>query len=123
MQGHASRVNSIGGASELYSFRDEYVPVARLNRVFDVPGDAQRIVDGLLVLVEADGECVALLVDELLGQQQVVVKSLEANFRNVSGLAGATILGDGTVALILDVPGLVRTQRLVQVEPNPLEAA
>ena len=62
----------------------------------------------LLVIVENDGRKVALLVDELIGQSQVVIKSLESNYRKVEGIAGATILGDGRVALILDIPGLIR---------------
>ena len=64
--------------------------------------------DRLVVVVEGDGKKGGLLVDELLGQQQVVIKSLETNFRRVDGLSGATILGDGTVALIIDVDGVVR---------------
>jgi two-component system chemotaxis sensor kinase CheA len=63
------------------------------------------------VVVEAEGSRVALLVDELLGQQQVVVKNLEANYRKVHNVSGATILGDGTVALILDTSTLVRRSR------------
>jgi two-component system chemotaxis sensor kinase CheA len=63
--------------------------------------------EGLLVIVEQDGRQAALLVDELLGQQQVVIKSLERHFTKIRGVAGATILGDGRVTLILDVPGLV----------------
>jgi two-component system chemotaxis sensor kinase CheA len=61
------------------------------------------------VVVEADGKRAGVLVDDLLAQQQVVIKSLESNFKSVSGIAGATILGDGTVALIIDVPGLIRS--------------
>ena len=64
--------------------------------------------DGLLVVVEADGKRAGVLVDDLLAQQQVVIKSLESNFKPVSGIAGATILGDGTVALIIDVPDFIR---------------
>ena len=64
--------------------------------------------DGLLMVVEADGQRVGLFVDDLLGQQQVVIKSLETNFRQVQGISGATILGDGTVALIMDIPGLIQ---------------
>jgi len=60
------------------------------------------------VVVEGEGRKCGLFVDELLGQQQVVIKSLEANFRRVEGISGATILGDGSVALILDIPGLMR---------------
>jgi two-component system chemotaxis sensor kinase CheA len=64
-----------------------------------------------MVIVEAEGAKVALLVDELLGQHQVVVKSLEANYRKVNGISGATIMGDGRVALILDVATLTRLRR------------
>jgi two-component system chemotaxis sensor kinase CheA len=60
------------------------------------------------VVVEGDGKRAGLFVDELLGQQQVVIKSLEANYKRVEGVSGATILGDGSVALILDIPGLIR---------------
>jgi two-component system chemotaxis sensor kinase CheA len=65
--------------------------------------------DGLIMVVEGDGRRVGLCVDELLGQQQVVVKTLEANYGHVEGIAGATILGDGSVALILDIAGLTRS--------------
>jgi two-component system chemotaxis sensor kinase CheA len=69
-----------------------------------------------LVIVEAEGRRVAVLVDELTGQQQVVIKSLEQNYRKVEAISGATILGDGQVALILDVPGLAKLARLGHVE-------
>ena len=63
--------------------------------------------EGLLVVVEADGRRIGLFVDELLDQQQVVIKNLDDNFKQVDGVSGATILGDGTVSLILDIPGLL----------------
>ncbi|WP_291272264.1 chemotaxis protein CheW [Geothrix sp.] len=63
-----------------------------------------------MVLVESEGRRAAMAVDELLGQQQVVIKSLETHYRRVEGVSGATILGDGRVALILDVPGLLRLE-------------
>ena len=75
----------------------------------------------LLVVVESDGKQAGLLVDELLAQQQVVIKSLETNYRKVSGISGATILGDGTVALILDVPGLLKT--FLDGRTDPAKAA
>jgi two-component system chemotaxis sensor kinase CheA len=78
--------------------RDEYLPVRRLG---SVNGD-------IAVIIEADGTRAALMVDELIGQQQVVVKSLEGNFRKVAGISGATIMGDGKVALIFDVPHIVK---------------
>jgi two-component system chemotaxis sensor kinase CheA len=70
-----------------------------------------RLEDCLLVVVEVEGRKFALLVDELLGQQQVVVKSLQTNFRSVAGVSGATILGNGAVAMILDVGGIIRLCR------------
>lgn len=93
--------------SELYRLRDEYIPIIRLDRVFGMEETRRELVDGLLVVVEAEGRRAGLLVDDLLGQQQVVIKSLETNFRQIEGISGATILGDGTIALIIDVPGLV----------------
>jgi len=100
--------------SELYPFRGDYAPVLRLRELlqlrppeagFTLP-TAEEQTPELLVFIEADGQVLALAVDELLGQQQVVIKSLEANFRAVPGASGATILGDGSVALILDPAGL-----------------
>ncbi|MGD2007271.1 MAG: chemotaxis protein CheA [Cellvibrionales bacterium] len=93
--------------SELYRLRDEYIPIIRLDRVFGFEKERETLVDALLVVVEAEGRRAGLLVDDLLGQQQVVIKSLETNFRQIEGISGATILGDGTIALIVDVPGLV----------------
>ena len=89
------------------SIATTYLPIVRLHDLFDIEPDASEVDSGLLVVVESDGKRVAILVDELLAQQQVVIKSLDTNFRQIPGLAGATIHGDGTVALILDVPGLI----------------
>jgi two-component system chemotaxis sensor kinase CheA len=101
------RVNQVPGGAELFRLRDEYIPIIRLYELFGSEPDVDSVAEGLLVIVEAEGRRFGVLVDDLLAQQQVVIKSLETNFRPVEGLAGATILGDGTVALILDVPGLV----------------
>jgi two-component system chemotaxis sensor kinase CheA len=104
-------IRTIGGTGRVVEVRDEYMPVIELERVFDVPRfDLDRSAD-IMVVVEAEGGRVALLVDELLGQQQVVVKNLEANYRKVDDVSGATIMGDGRVALILDVASLVRRSR------------
>ena len=100
-------INKVAGQAEMYRLRDDYVPVVRLCKLFGIKPKSMNLQDGLLVVVEQDGMRIGLLVDELLGQQQVVIKSLETNFRRVEGLSGATILGDGTVALILDVGGLI----------------
>ncbi len=108
IQAQRERLNSIPGGSELFRLREDYIPVVRLYDLFGVEPDSRAVEDGLLVVVESEGRRFGLLVDDLLAQQQVVIKSLETNFRQVRGVAGATILGDGTVALIVDVPGLVQ---------------
>jgi two-component system chemotaxis sensor kinase CheA len=104
-------IKTIGGSGRVVEVRDEYMPVIDLEKVFDVPRFDFEHVSNIMVVVEAEGGRVALLVDELLGQQQVVVKNLEANYRKVNDVSGATIMGDGRVALILDVGSLVRRSR------------
>ncbi|WP_280152172.1 chemotaxis protein CheW [Piscinibacter sp. XHJ-5] len=104
-------IKTIGGSGRVVEVRDEYMPVIGLEDVFQVPRFDFEHVAGIMVVVEAEGGRVALLVDELLGQQQVVVKNLEANYRKVNDVSGATIMGDGRVALILDVGSLVRRSR------------
>ncbi len=104
-------VKTIGGSGRVVEVRQEYMPVIDLERVFEVPRFDFEHVSNIMVVVEAEGARVALLVDELLGQQQVVVKNLEANYRKVPDVSGATIMGDGRVALILDVGSLVRRTR------------
>jgi len=103
------RINRVAGKGETFLLRGEYLPIIRMHDIFDVPSaKATKLTEGLLVVVEGQGMRCGLFVDDLLGQQQVVIKSLEANYRRVEGVSGATILGDGSVALILDIPGLVR---------------
>lgn len=97
-----------GGGGEVFSFRGDYLPVIRLHEVFSVAPRNRELHAGLVMVVEGDGRRVGLFVDDLEGQQQVVIKSMESNYRRVEGVSGATITGEGTVALILDIPGLVR---------------
>jgi two-component system chemotaxis sensor kinase CheA len=104
-------VKTIGTSGRVVEVRDEYMPVVDLERVFSVPRFDFDKSANIMVVVEAEGGRVALLVDELLGQQQVVVKNLESNYRRVDDVSGATIMGDGRVALILDVGSLVRRSR------------
>jgi two-component system, chemotaxis family, sensor kinase CheA len=104
-------IKTIGGSGRVVQVRDEYMPVIDLERVFQVPRFDFDKSSNILVVVEAEGGRVALMVDELLGQQQVVVKNLESNYRKVDDVSGATIMGDGRVALILDVGALVRRSR------------
>jgi len=104
-------INTVAQGSQLVKVRDEYMPVIELERIFEVPRAAGSAPNAIMVVVESDGNRVALLVDELLGQHQVVVKNLESNYRKVPNVSGATILGDGRVALILDTGSLVRRVR------------
>ncbi|NVD08634.1 chemotaxis protein CheA [Vibrio sp. JPW-9-11-11] len=94
------------GGIELYRLREENIPILRLQDELEM-GDSGALDQQLLCFVEAAGHRVGLLLDELLDQQQVVIKSLESNYSKVSGISGATILGDGSVSLILDIQGLV----------------
>ena len=110
-QVNSDDVSTVAQGAQLVKVRDEYMPVIALERTFQVPRNNQEKSSTIMVVVEADGSRVALLVDELLGQHQVVVKNLEANYRKVPNVSGATILGDGKVALILDIGGLVRRAR------------
>ena len=104
-------VNTVAQGSQLVKVREEYMPVIAVEKVFEVPRFDMDKSSNIMVVVEDDGNRVALLVDELLGQHQVVVKNLESNYRKVPNVSGATILGDGRVALILDIGGLVRRAR------------
>ncbi|MCP4449243.1 MAG: chemotaxis protein CheA [Myxococcales bacterium] len=107
LQVDRSNVTRVAGPSEVYRFREEALPLVHVSEVFSIPKSCVSN-DGMVVVVEGDGRRVSLVVDELLGIQQVVVKSLDTNYERVPGLSGATILGDGAVALILDMAGLIR---------------
>jgi two-component system chemotaxis sensor kinase CheA len=100
-------LHTLPGHGDTLRVREEYLPVMHLGKLFP-PKNPREQAAAIAVIVETDGSRAALLVDELVGQQQVVVKSLETNFRRVPGLAGATVMGDGSVALILDVAHMVR---------------
>lgn len=108
MQYREEFINDIAGGCNVFRLRDDYVPVVELHKVFSVQADVHDMDTALMVVVESDGEKIGIVVDELLAQQQVVIKSLEQNYHRVNGVSGATILGDGTVALILDIPGIVK---------------
>jgi two-component system chemotaxis sensor kinase CheA len=104
-------VSTVAHGAQLVKVRDEFMPVIELDRLFQVPPSDDTAGTGIMVVVESEGSRAALLVSELLGQHQVVVKNLESNYRKVSNVSGATILGDGKVALILDIGALVRRTR------------
>jgi two-component system chemotaxis sensor kinase CheA len=104
-------IQTVGSSGRVVKVREEYLPVVALEEVYRVPRFDDVRASEIMVIIEAEGRRVAALVDELLGQQQVVVKNLEANYKRVPNVSGATILGDGRVALIIDVSGLVKRAR------------
>lgn len=108
LQPAAADINEISGQGRVVRVRGEYLPLIALHKVFQIPTRITEPTEGILVLLENDNKKIALFVDELVGQHQVVIKSLETNYRKVAGLSGATIMGDGRVAMIIDVGALVK---------------
>ena len=111
IQPKSGDVKTVVGKGELINVRGTYLPMMRLYEVFALQPEIIDPSKAILLILETEGERVAVMVDEILGQQQVVIKSMEQNFRKVEGIAGATILGDGTVGFILDVRGLLEIAR------------
>jgi two-component system chemotaxis sensor kinase CheA len=108
LQPAADDVKTVRNQDKVIHVRGEYLPVLASHEIFNIapqPADAGK---GIMVILESEGAKKALYVDELVGQHQVVIKSLETNYRRVRGISGATIMGDGRVALIVDVGMLVR---------------
>ena len=107
-----AKVSRVGKNLDVLRLRDEYIPILRLYDIFNHDNAIESLDKTLLVVVETDNQKVGLLVDDLLSQQQVVIKSLEANYQKVDGISGATILGDGRVSLIVDISGLIKLSGL-----------
>ena len=107
-----NKVSRVGKDLDVLRLRDEYIPILRLYSIFNHQGAIETLDKTLLVVVESDNQKIGLLVDDLLSQQQVVIKSLEANYQKVDGVSGATILGDGRVSLIVDISGLIKLSGL-----------
>jgi two-component system, chemotaxis family, sensor kinase CheA len=101
-------LKTVTGEGALVQVHGEYIPIIALHSLFNMPTEVTDPCDGILVLIEAQGKKAALFVDALVGQHQVVIKSMETNFRKVAGVSGATIMGDGSVALIIDVPAIIK---------------
>ena len=102
----SKQLNAISGKADLYRYREEYIPVINLHQLFNTGSEGTDLSEGILVVVQSGSQRVGFYVDDVLEQQQVVIKSLEKNYQHVKGIAAATILGDGSVALILDVQGV-----------------
>jgi two-component system chemotaxis sensor kinase CheA len=112
-------VRHVLGRGEVVMLRGEVIPLVRLRQVFELPDGDVDAASGLVVIVEHEARKAGLLVDELLGQAQVVIKNLETNLGRIDGLMGATITGDGRVALIIDAAALIR----LEVRPEPKRRA
>ena len=113
LQPAKDHINTIAGRGSVVQVRSDYLPVLALHEVFNLKPKVTDFDKGIMVVLESEGAKTALFVDELLGQHQVVIKSLETNYRRVPGVSGATIMGDGRVALILDVAGLISTPKQI----------
>lgn len=109
-------VKEISGQGRVVKVREEYLPLIPLYQIFGIEPRFSNPCEGIVVILESDGKKAALFVDDLVGQQQVVVKNLESNYRKVAGISGATILGDGGVSLIVDVAALLRSSRQLNDE-------
>lgn len=118
LQPQAEDLHPLAGGERVLQVRGEYLPLVELYRVFDVPNAKTEATQGIVVILQSAGRRYALLVDQLIGQHQVVVKNLESNYRKVPGISAATILGDGSVALIVDVSALqaLNREKRVSVE-------
>ncbi len=113
-----NQISSVGESADLLKLREDYIPIIPLHEAFGIQPDSTDIENSLVVVVESENSKVGLVVDELLAQQQVVIKSLESNYKRVDGISGATILGDGTVSLILDIPGVVKIAEQINNDAN-----
>ncbi|MFC5475963.1 chemotaxis protein CheA [Paraherbaspirillum soli] len=111
LQPRAEDIHSVTNDEQVLHVRGEYLPLTELHRVFNVADARTDPTQGIVVILHGEGKRFALLVDQLVGQHQVVVKNLETNYRKVPGISAATILGDGSVALIVDVAALQRANR------------
>lgn len=114
LQPTAQQIKTLANDNVLWS-RDTYWPLVSLHHQMRIPGQAKPLAESIIVLVEIGKKRYGIIVDQLLGKQQVVIKSLERHYRKVEGISGATILGDGKVAMIIDVDNLAKTEQLSQV--------
>lgn len=108
MQPKMEDIKTITNEGLMVHVRGEYLPIIPLYALFNQETEVTHPTEGVLVIIEAEGKKAALFVDSLVGQQQVVIKSLETNFKKIQGISGATIMGDGSVALIIDVPMVIK---------------
>jgi len=107
-------LKSVGdGSSELLMLREDFIPIIKMNEYLNIKSDFENLVDGMLIVVKAGKEKVALFIDEFLHQQQIVVKPIDKNFKEVIGISGATVRGDGSIGLIVDVKSIIDDKKHV----------
>ncbi len=112
LQPTSEMIKKIGdGTQDLLMLREEFIPVVRLHQLFDIPTEHTKLEDGMLIVVKSGTMKIAMFIDEFLHQHQVVVKPLDKNFRTVEGIGAATVRGDGSIGLILDIMGIIEAQK------------
>lgn len=117
-------IKKIGdGTQDLLMLREEFIPVVRLHQLFSVPTKFEKLEEGMLIVVKSGNTKVALFIDEFLHQHQVVVKPLDKNFRSVEGIGAATVRGDGSIGLILDILGIIDAQKKVDKDSLDIKKA
>lgn len=109
---YPNQIKTVKNRKEMILFRDEYIPLIRLKSVFKLKPNDESDLDGMIIVIENMGKFYGFFADNVLEQQQIVIKSLEENFVQLPGIAGATILGNGSVSLIIDVPGIIKLEHL-----------
>ena len=115
LQPTSEMIKRIGdGSQDLLMLREEFIPIVRLHKLFDIKSEYTELEDGMLIVVKAGNQKIALFIDEFLHQHQVVVKPLDKNFKAVEGIGAATVRGDGSIGLILDVVGLIEVQKMME---------
>ena len=124
LQPTAEMIKKIGdGTQDLLMLREEFIPVVKLHQLFGFEKSFDRLEEGMLIVVKSGNTKVALSIDEFLNQHQVVVKPLDKNFRSVQGIGAATVRGDGSIGLILDVVGIINAQIKIEKDMNSVKRA
>ncbi|PRN00650.1 chemotaxis protein CheA [Aliarcobacter cryaerophilus] len=124
LQPTANMIKKIGdGTQDLLMLREEFIPVVKLHKLFGLKKSFEKLEDGMLIVVKSGNTKVALSIDEFLNQHQVVVKPLDKNFRSVQGIGAATVRGDGSIGLILDVLGIIDAQIKIEKDMNATKRA
>ncbi|XPV53912.1 MAG: chemotaxis protein CheW [Halarcobacter ebronensis] len=124
LQPSSDMIKKIGdGSQDLLMFREEFIPVVRLHQLFGVEPTFDKLEDGMLIVVKSGNQKVAISIDEFLNQHQVVVKPLDKNFRSVDGIGAATVRGDGSIGLILDILGIINAQIKIEKDMTAAQFA